>query len=174
MNKAILLDRDGTLNVDHGYVYRIEDFEWISGVPEALKMLSQAGYTLIVISNQSGISRGYYSLADLEILENAMVEDLKNHGVTIDGFYYCPHQTSDECLCRKPLPQLVERALTEYDIDSASSWMVGDRVRDLQSAEGAGFQLAGVYNAEHIDEFKETPYKVFPSLKEFAVELLKN
>ncbi|MGL1903301.1 MAG: D-glycero-beta-D-manno-heptose 1,7-bisphosphate 7-phosphatase [Fibrobacterales bacterium] len=173
MNKAILLDRDGTLNVDHGYVYRIEDFEWISGVPEALKMLTDAGYMLMVISNQSGISRGYYSHTDLEILEHSMVSRLKEYGVTIDGFYYCPHQTSDRCQCRKPLPQLVERAMADFDIDPVSSWMVGDRVRDLQSAEEAGFQLAGVHNDEHNDEFVGTAYKVYPSLKEFVSDLLK-
>ncbi len=172
MPKAILLDRDGTLNVDHGYVYKVEDFEWIPGVIPALKSLQQGGYLLIVISNQSGISRGYYTREDLEILEKYMVSELEKEGITIDGFYYCPHVNEDNCDCRKPKPFMADSAIKDFELIPSESWMIGDRIRDLQSAEAQGCNLVGVRTGEGSGEFSDSQYLHFPSLKECAEHIL--
>ncbi len=104
-NKAVFLDRDGTLNVDKGYVHRIEDWEWIPGAIDAIVLLKKAGFLVVVITNQAGIARGYYTDTEVSHLHTRINEELKEHGATIDGFYHCPHhpEFSAECECRKPM-----------------------------------------------------------------------
>lgn len=131
MNKAIFLDRDGTINIDYGYVYKIEDFHFIDGVVESLKQLNDLGYLLIVISNQSGVGRGYYTLEDTNKIFDYMVNSLKELGVTITKYYYCPHVDSDHCNCRKPKLGLFEQAIEKFDIDLEASYAIGDKIRDL-------------------------------------------
>ena len=131
MNKAIFLDRDGTINEDYGYVYRIEDFKFIDGVIDSLKELYDLGYLLIVISNQSGIGRGYYSKEDANKLFDYMVDILSDNGIIISKYYYCPHTDEETCECRKPRLQLFERAIKEFDIDTDNSFAIGDKIRDL-------------------------------------------
>ena len=137
-NKAIFLDRDGTINVDKGYVYKIEDFEFIPGAIEALRMLQNKGYLLIVITNQSGIARGYYSESDFQKLNSYMVSELKKEGVVISDVLYCPHLPDapiaayrKDCDCRKPKLGLFEKAIQKWDIDLSKSYAVGDKERDL-------------------------------------------
>lgn len=137
MNKAIFLDRDGTINIDKGYLYKIEDFEYIPGVIEGLRMLQDAGYLLIVITNQSGIARGYYSEEDFLELNEWMLSDLKKKGINITKVYYCPHHPSGkieeykvDCNCRKPKLGMYEEAIEEFDIDVSSSYAIGDKIRD--------------------------------------------
>ena len=101
MNKAIFLDRDGTINVDKNYLYKIEDWEFIDGVIEGLQILQELGFKLIVITNQSGIARGYYKDKDAHIIFDYMINELKKNGVIIEQVYYCPH-IGNECDCRKP------------------------------------------------------------------------
>lgn len=136
-NKAIFLDRDGTINVEKHYLYKIDDFEFLPGVIEALRMLQEAGYLLIVVTNQSGIARGYYSEEDFEVLNSWMIEYLKEQGIVITKVYYCPHlpeakvmKYRKRCSCRKPLLGMYERAIEEYDIDISKSWVIGDKIRD--------------------------------------------
>ncbi|CBK73522.1 histidinol-phosphate phosphatase family domain/HAD-superfamily hydrolase, subfamily IIIA [Butyrivibrio fibrisolvens 16/4] len=138
MNKAIFLDRDGTINIDKDYLYKIEDFEYISGVVEALKQLQDMGYLLIVISNQSGIARGFYSEDDYLIIDRWMKDDLKSRGVNITASYYCPHHPKAlvkkyrcECNCRKPNTGLFWQAQKDFDIDMSKSIAIGDKERDI-------------------------------------------
>lgn len=137
MNKAIFLDRDGTINVEKNYLYKIEDFEFLPGVVDALKQLQRAGYLLIVITNQSGIGRGYYTEKDFRKLNNWMVATLKEQGVTITDVYYCPHLPDAQiakyrmnCNCRKPKLGLFEQAVREHNIDLSKSYAIGDKIRD--------------------------------------------
>lgn len=134
MNKAVFLDRDGTINVDYGYVYRYEQFVFIDGVIEALKRFQELGYMLIVITNQSGIARGYYTEKDVSVLNRKMCDRLEEEGVYITAIYYCPH-LGDECDCRKPKLGLFYQAAKEYDIDMKSSIAIGDKLRDLKICE---------------------------------------
>ncbi len=138
MNKAVFLDRDGTINEDYGYVYKVEDFKFIDDVPVALKRLNKLGYILIVISNQSGIGRGYYTKEDADKVFNYMIKVLKNKGVNISKYYYCPHVDNDNCGCRKPKLGLFEDAIKEFDIDLDNSFAIGDKIRDLSICINTG------------------------------------
>ena len=136
-NKAVFLDRDGTINIDKGYLYRISDFEFLPGAVDALKMLQSAGYLLIIITNQSGIGRGYYTEEDFMRLTDYMKSELAKSGVNISGVYYCPHLPDAEveryrkiCDCRKPATGLFERAVHDFNIDLSRSYAIGDKERD--------------------------------------------
>ena len=138
MNKAIFLDRDGTLNPDPGFISRPEDFNLFEGVTEALKKLKCAGYLLILITNQSGISRGLITEKQLEAVHNKLKRLLKEAGAELDGIYYCPHHPEHPykgisvCNCRKPAPGLILKAIEEHNIDSSRSYMIGDRKSDIK------------------------------------------
>lgn len=131
MNKAVFLDRDGTINIDYGYVYEIDKFKFIPGVIEALKILNDLGYILIIITNQSGIGRKYFTEEQFNKLNNYMLEELKKHNINISKVYYCPHIDSDNCQCRKPKLELFYKAVNEFNIDLTSSYVIGDKERDL-------------------------------------------
>ena len=145
MNKAIFLDRDGTINVEKNYLYRKEDFEFIEGVPQALKLFREKGYLLILITNQSGIARGYYSVSDMEKLHEYMQSELRKYNAQFDDIFYCPHHPEAvieeyriDCDCRKPRTGMFERAIEKYNIDIRNSYAIGDRERDLIPAEQLG------------------------------------
>lgn len=146
MTIAAFLDRDGVINVDHGYVSSWDQFEFISGVPGALRSLSNMGYELVVVSNQSGIGRGFYAEADLIQLNERINNYLKTAvGIQIGGFYHCPHHPTDaqgefltQCECRKPAPGMIHQATRDLDIDVAGSLLVGDKDSDIQAGRAAG------------------------------------
>lgn len=147
MNKAIFLDRDGTLNNnrDHYYIWQREEFRLNPGVIETLAQLRSRGYLLIVVSNQGGISRGEYGLRDVEELHEHLQALLEKEGVRLDEIYYCPHHPGVEnCLCRKPQPLMIQKALARFDIDPASSFMIGDAERDVKAGKAAGLQAIQV------------------------------
>jgi len=129
-NKAVFLDRDGTINIDYGYVHKSDNFEFIPGVIEALKLLQDLGYKLIIITNQSGIERGYYTEDDFYKLVAFMKNQLEKHNIYIDDVYFCPHLDS-ECNCRKPKLELFYRAATDHNIDFSMSYTIGDNFRDV-------------------------------------------
>lgn len=142
MNKVVFLDRDGTINVDKDYLYKVEDFEYLPGVVDGLKYLQSLGYLLIIITNQSGIGRGYYSEEDYYVLDKWLKEDLKKRGVIIAGSYFCPHLPDAiveryrcTCDCRKPGTKLFWKAQADFDIDMNSSIAIGDKLRDLTICE---------------------------------------
>ncbi len=137
-NPAVFLDRDGTINVDKGYLYRPNECEYLDGAIEALSSLDSLGYRLIIVTNQSGIARGFYSEEDYRSFMAWMIADLKDKGINISGHYCCPHlkgaivkKYDVECECRKPKTALFYRAAFEHDIDMEQSFAIGDRFRDL-------------------------------------------
>ncbi len=142
---AVFLDRDGVINQDTGYVSCIDDFHFIDGAIEALQLLKKKGYSLVVVTNQSGIARGYYSEEQFMQLTEWMDWSLADRDVDLDGIYYCPHHPTageapyrQECNCRKPAPGMLLDAARELDIDLAGSYMVGDKAADMQAARAAG------------------------------------
>ncbi len=136
--KAVLLDRDGTIIVDHGYMHDPAQLEFLLGAVEALRELSERGYLLIVITNQSGIARGYFTQAQYELFDAAFVEALREQGVEIAGSYMCPHAPGDGCCCRKPYPYMALAALSDFGVDAAESYMFGDKLSDVECGEAAG------------------------------------
>lgn len=165
MNKAVFLDRDGTINLEKNYLYRIEDFEFLPGVVDALKMLQQAGYLLVIITNQSGIGRGYYTEADFQKLNDWMVSTLRKQGVTIADVYFCPHlpdaqvaEYRKQCNCRKPKLGMFEKAVNEHHIDLAKSFAIGDKIRDCaicESTECRGFLIGNNEKSDVIADVKK-------------------
>ena len=145
VRKAVFVDRDGTINEESGYLFRKEDCRFIPGALAAIVQLNKAGFRVVVITNQSGIARGYYSADDLEQLHLHMADEIAAAGGRIDGWYHCPHHPDypaddAQCDCRKPLPGLLQRAAQELAIDLASSWMVGDKLADITAGVAAGCQ----------------------------------
>ena len=138
--RAAFLDRDGVLNRERGeHTWRMEDFEVLPGVPDALKELQAAGYLLVVITNQSGIGLGLYGHAEVERLHGYLRHMLKEQGVELADILYCPHHPSvGKCLCRKPGSLLLERAMARHHISATGSFMIGDRERDMEAAEAVG------------------------------------
>ena len=136
--KAIFLDRDGIINVDYSYVYKKENFEFCEGIFEVLQHFLSLDYLLFVVTNQSGIGRGYYSEEDFEKLTSYMVEELAQKDIKITEVYHCPHSPDDDCECRKPKTAMFERAKNEFNIDMKNSWMIGDKPSDIQAGKNAG------------------------------------
>ncbi len=136
--KALFLDRDGIINVDHGYVYRVEDFEFLEWIIPILRQFQDADYKLFIVTNQSGIGRGYYSETDFEILTKWMVSKLKKQAIVIEEVFYCPHTPEAKCHCRKPKTGMIEQAIDTYPLDLQHSWMIGDKVSDIELAHNAG------------------------------------
>lgn len=146
--KAVFLDRDGTINVEKDYLYKVEDFEFIPGAPEAIRAFKNAGYLVIVVTNQSGVARGYYSLEDVNKLHDYIQGELAKHGAVIDAFYVCPHHPKDgrgdyvrKCECRKGEPGMLLQAATEHAIDLGQSYMIGDKLADIEAGVTAGCQV---------------------------------
>jgi len=140
MNKAAFLDRDGVINIDKNYVSKKEDFEFSEGIFELLHLLQQKGYLLIVITNQSGIGRGYYTLEDFTSLSLWMKDRLEKEGIVIDDIFFCPHSPEESCECRKPSAGMIEKARAKYDIDIDSSLIIGDKDSDMQAGVKGGIK----------------------------------
>lgn len=148
--KYIFLDRDGTLNVRPPkacYVERPEDFIWLDGAKEAVKRLKDAGYTVILVSNQPGIARGALTEKALEDIHEKMQQDLKEIGAWIDRIYYCPHNWDDGCTCRKPMPGMFFQAQKELSLDLTRCYMIGDDPRDMDAGKAAGCKCMLVSDA---------------------------
>ena len=144
-DKAVFFDRDGVLNVDVDYLYKISDLRWVEGAREAVAYLTQAGYKIFVVTNQSGIARGYYTVAQMQELHDFMQREIAASGGKIERFYYCPHHKEGkvaeyaiDCDCRKPKPGMLFRAAEEMGISLKESYFIGDSDRDIACAEAAG------------------------------------
>ncbi len=159
MRKVLFLDRDGVINKDVHYLHRIEDLAFVDGAKEALAAAVQAGYDLIVVTNQSGVGRGFYTEDDVNTLHQYMNQELTKAGAPILRFYYCPHlpgaplaQYDQNCDCRKPKPGMILKAMADYDIDKAHSFMVGDKLSDMEAAAGAGLK-GYLFTGSNLAEF---------------------
>lgn len=142
---ALFLDRDGVINVDHAYVHRREDFEFVEGIFDLVAAACRSGYLIVVVTNQAGIGRGYYSEADFHHLMDWVAEEFEQRDGRLDAVYFCPYHPDHgvgkfkrESDCRKPAPGMLVQAAREWQIDMARSLMVGDKVADMQAARAAG------------------------------------
>lgn len=184
MNKAIILDRDGTINIEKDYLHKVEDFEFEEGVIEGLKILADLGYIFVVVTNQSGIARGYYTEDDLHVLNTYIGKVLEKEGIKIEKFYYCPHHLEKgvgkyrvDCECRKPKPGMLEEAIKEFDIDREKSFMVGDNISDIQAGINANVTPILVetgHGIEHLEEIEKIGLRSYKNLLEFAKSLKNN
>ncbi|CAH9059304.1 D-glycero-alpha-D-manno-heptose-1,7-bisphosphate 7-phosphatase [Pseudoalteromonas holothuriae] len=174
-NKAIFLDRDGVINVDHAYVHKIEDFHFIDGVFEACQQFVAMGYIIVVVTNQSGIGRGYYNEQQFATLSDWMCNEFAKHQISISKVYYCPHHPDKaiapfklDCNCRKPNPGMLYEAIEEFNINVSSSVMVGDKLSDIKAARAAGIKTAILVGSGHSlsDEAKDHADNVCASLQQ--------
>lgn len=169
--RAIFLDRDGTIITDKHYLHDPSEIELIEGVVEALLLLQRMNYLLIVVTNQSGVGRGYFELADVEACNLALAEILLKGGVHIHGWYVCPHSPDSGCNCRKPLPGLVDQARMAFSICNRASFVVGDKASDLLLANNCG--MSGILVKTGCGEkyeywAKNNKYGCFSDLNAFA------
>ena len=180
MEKYILLDRDGTINIEKDYLYKIEDFEYEFGVLEALEIFKEKGYKLAIITNQSGIGRGYYTEEEFLKLTEFLRDDLAKKDIINEKTYYCPHHVDGqgkykvECDCRKPGTLLFEKAIEELDIDVKSSYMVGDKASDLIPANKLGMKPVFLKTGHGREaDLKKLTFEFleFDNLLEFAKKL---
>ena len=181
MKKAIFLDRDGTINVEKDYIYKSEDLVFEEGTIEALKTFKNLGYILIVVSNQSGIARGYFTEEDLNIFNNNMNEMLKKNGVEITEFYCCPHhpdgigEYKKVCECRKPNNKMIEDAIKKYNIDREKSYMIGDKTSDIGAGLKSNLKTVLVktgYGLKDMEKIDKNETLICENLKDFS-EILK-
>lgn len=156
--QAAFLDRDGVINRDRAYVSRWEDFEFVPGAVDAMRRLKKAGYALVVVTNQSGIARGYYSEAQYQALTAAMQQALANAGAAVDAVYHCPHhpkgkvaELAIDCDCRKPAPGMILRAAKELNLSLADSILVGDKPSDIEAARAAGVGRAYIVQSDNAE-----------------------
>lgn len=161
--RAVFLDRDGTLNIEKEYLFRIEEFEFVPGAVEAIRLLNRAGLLVVVVTNQSGIARGYYGEADLRRLHRHVDALLAAEGARVDAWYHCPHHPDgrepyrQQCDCRKPLPGMLRLAAREHGIDLAASWMVGDKAADVAAGLAAGCRSLLVLTGYGVQERERVP-----------------
>jgi D,D-heptose 1,7-bisphosphate phosphatase len=134
-NKAVFLDRDGTIARDANYCHRVEDFEILTTVPEAIRLLNESGFKVVVVTNQSGITRGYFTEETLAQIHKKMVDELKQQEARVDAIYYCPHHPDDGCDCRKPGTALFLKAVKELGINLGLSYVVGDLQIDIDAGK---------------------------------------
>lgn len=182
MHKYILLDRDGVINVDTNFLYKIEEFEYEKKTVEALKLLTSLGYKFVVITNQSGIARGKYTEEDFWKLTKFIETDLLNKGIKIEKTYVCPHHPDEkgiygiDCNCRKPKKGNFLKAIEDFDIDISRSYMVGDKLTDLIPADDLGIKTALVltgHGKENLDKLKNSKINsiICENLMDFANKL---
>ncbi len=174
MNKAFFLDRDGVVNYDVRYCHEPEKIELKPGFAEGVKLLHRAGYLAVVITNQGGIALGMYEASAVQDCHARIQELLALSGEKIDGFYFCPHhqKVNGECSCRKPNPGMLFKAARDLDIDISNSYMVGDRISDLEAGRNAGcrqgFLVDSFYWDIHAPKAKAAGFATVPTLAEIA------
>jgi D-glycero-D-manno-heptose 1,7-bisphosphate phosphatase len=165
--KTIFLDRDGVINKEIGYLHEINKFEFIDGVFDACKHFHEVGYKIIIITNQSGISRGLYSEDDYNSLTTWMVSEFKSKGITILDTVHCPHHPAEQCYCRKPLPGMFLKCKDSMNINMKLSWAIGDKETDIIAAKNAGIDQTILVRSGHLIEEATTQAKfTIDSIKE--------
>jgi D-glycero-D-manno-heptose 1,7-bisphosphate phosphatase len=165
--KAVFIDRDGVINKEVGYLHKTDDFEFIDGVFDACKYFQALGYKLIVITNQSGIARGYYQEEDFHRLTAWMLEQFTNQDINILDVFFCPHGPESTCICRKPQPGMLLEARDKFDIDMKNSWMIGDKETDVAAADAAGVTNTILVKSGHtIDEANSNAKFILKSINE--------
>ena len=148
--KTIFLDRDGVINKEINYLHKIDDCEFIDGIFDACLYFQKLGYKIIIISNQSGIARGYYTESDYKKLTQWLLCQFENNNIDILDTFHCPHGPNSNCDCRKPKPGMFIKAKNKYNIDMKNSWMIGDTETDIQAAISAGVKNTILVRSGHI------------------------
>jgi histidinol-phosphate phosphatase family protein len=170
-NKAVFLDRDGTISRDVPYCSCPEDFELLPMVAEAIKLLNEHGFKMVIVTNQSGVGRGYFTEDMLAQIHRKMLDELTKSGAVIDKIYYCPHHPDDNCKCRKPKPAMILQAARDLHIDLRESFFVGDSGLDIEAGKRAGCRavlIAAEVRKDNDKLVQFSPDAVFPSLYEAA------
>jgi len=174
VKKALFLDRDGTINEEVGFLHEVEKIRILEGAAEVIKKARQKGYLIIVISNQSGVGRGYFGIQEVEKVNQGIKSILGKEGAGIDAFYFCPHSPDDNCSCRKPSPGLFLKAAKEWDIDLSSSLCVGDRVRDVEAGIRAGIKQGFLLLGDMEGESSKLKDLLLDKQQGPRVEVIKN
>lgn len=165
----MFLDRDGIINIDHGYIYQIEKFEFTDGIFDLLRLFIQKDYILFIVTNQSGIGRGYYTEDDFQTLTKWMLEALKNEGIDITSVHYCRHAPEENCFCRKPKTGMVDEILSKNSIDLRNSWLIGDKQSDIDLADNSKI-LKSIAIGERSIESANYTFKTISECKLFLEE----
>ena len=178
MNKAVFIDKDGTLIVDVPYNINPHLIQFTEGAVQALRELKEKGYLLILISNQSGVARGFFEEAHLEKLKAALQERLRPSGAALDGIFFCPHHPQGtvpayaiECCCRKPEPGMIFQAVATHNIDLTTSWMIGDILHDIEAGNRAGCKTILIDNGNETEwtlNERRNPTAIVKSLPQAA------
>ena len=171
--KTIFLDRDGVINEEVNYLYQIENFKFIDGVFEACLHFQRLNYKIIIVSNQSGIARGYYSENDYKRLTTWMLDQFCHKNIAVLDTFYCPHGPDSKCYCRKPKPGMFIDAQNKHDINMDESWMIGDKETDIQAANNAGIENTIIVKSGHkINPINSNAKYIIDSIKE-SIEIIK-
>ena len=172
--KTIFLDRYGVINKEIYYLHKISDFEFINGVFEACQYFKSLNYKIIIITNQSGISRGYFTEIDFQKITKWMISQFNKNNIDILDVIHCPHLPSDFCECRKPKPGMLFKAKTQHNIDMINSWMIGDTENDIQAANNAGIRNTILVKSGHkVDELNSDAKFILNSIKDIN-QAIKN
>ena len=172
-HKAVFLDRDGVINKEIEYLHKAEDFIFINGVFKSCKYFQSIGYKIIVITNQSGIARGYYSESNFQSLTDWMIDQFTKQDITILDVFFCPHGPNSTCNCRKPKPGMLHKARNKFDINMKASWMIGDKETDVKTANAAGINNTILVKSGHaIDETKTNAKYILKSIEE-SINIIK-
>jgi len=169
-NRAVFFDRDGTINRDECYLSDVRKLYVFLNAGKAIRLLSDAGFKIIVVSNQSGIGRGIVRRSQLKIINHKLEKILAKRGAKIDAFYICPHRPNENCKCRKPRPGLIKKAAKDFNLDLSRSYIIGDKLSDVETKEKAGLKegilvLTGL-GRRSLREAKKTKFKLGPVCKD--------
>lgn len=182
-NKALFIDRDGTIHVDKVETHKIEDLEFFEDVFNLFKTASELGYKIVVVTNQSGIGKGHYSVKETQEFNDFMINKINEKGVNISALYYCPHKSEDNCGCMKPKDGMFKRAALELNINLSESIMIGDQSSDVYAGLNAGILknyivTTGIYKTEycnyHLPDALNGKVKVFKNLAEITTQIKDN
>jgi D-glycero-D-manno-heptose 1,7-bisphosphate phosphatase len=168
MNKAIFLDRDGTINEDTGYTHKVEDLEFVNSAVQGLQRMQQLGYKLIIVTNQAGIAKGKFEEEDYFHFSNELRLRLQENGVIINAEYFCPHHSEGtiekykiDCNCRKPKPGMLEQAAKDFNLDLGKCWMIGDTPSDILAGKNAGCKTIQVLTGKDKTESKDANFLAY-------------
>ncbi len=146
MKRALFLDRDGTIIEDPGYLSKVEQIKFLPGVLEKIRILKQKGLLIFIVTNQSGIGRGYFSESQLMLIHDGLTSMMTKAGAAVDSIAYCPHAPGDKCACRKPSPQMVVELAEQFNVDLGESFFLGDKLSDVLTGKNAGCKTVLILN----------------------------